>query len=131
MQTQMEIDLDILSAEQKTEELITAELARQDTLWGKLNERADASQGQLLYAGTATLDALIERRAGDPYSFTRVPDIYPDDWDGFRDYGPDVPNLVVAIAFLTQEVKRLILNGESTERLSRDAWLAQQQVATS
>jgi hypothetical protein len=100
--------------------LIKEEIERQDKMWGVANERADASDGQLMMAGIAQLDALFDRRNGIENAFEGAPEIYPVGWSGFRDYGSDVANLVVSIAFLRQEVKRLIAEGESTYRAPRN-----------
>ena len=113
--------------------LIGDEIARQDLMWGTVNERADSSKGQLLRAAMAQADAIgrVAARTGDG-SHVLPPDsraqmfeharmsYYPVDWSGFRDYGSDVANLVVAAAFLRQEIKRRIGKGESTIRKSRD-----------
>jgi hypothetical protein len=101
--------------------LIDRELERQDKMWGENNERADIAQFQLLEAAMAQLDALWGRdRQGDTRAFDETPSIYPEDWSGFRDYGSGIANLVVAVAFLTNEIRRRMRNGESTERKSRD-----------
>lgn len=113
--------MDHNEAGRKADDLIAAEVAKQDAMWGVANERADTSKGQLLHAGMAQLDALYDRQnhnEADP--FGAPPAIYPPDWSGFRDYGSDVANLVVAVAFLRQEIKRKIANGEDTTRTSRN-----------
>jgi hypothetical protein len=111
--------LDVLEAERLADELVTAELAKQNGMWGDANERADVSNGELFCAGVAQLDAVFDSRNGEPDAFDSPPEIYPKDWSGFRSYGGDIPNIVVAIAFLTQEVKRLLVNGEDYTRTSR------------
>jgi hypothetical protein len=113
--------LDILEAERLADRLIATEIAKQDELWGKLNERPDTSKGQLMRAGMAQLDALYDRHNGAEDSFdpNDAPMIYPEDWSGFRDYGSDMANLVVTKSFLPQEVKRKLLNGEDHTRLAR------------
>jgi hypothetical protein len=116
-----ELKLDVFEAERLTDELISAELAKQNQMWGRLNERADISKNQLMHAGMAQLDALFDRHYGVEDAFSEPPMIYPEDWSGFRDYGSDVANLVVAVAFLTQEIKRKILAGEDITRLTRGA----------
>lgn len=93
---------------------IDGELARQDRMWGNLNQRADISNKQLLRAGAASLDTAMV----GPFSAT--PDIYPKDWSGWRDYGSEFSNLGVAVAFLTQRMRQLVREGESTFRASRD-----------
>jgi hypothetical protein len=111
--------MDHYEAGLKADELIAKEVAGQDKMWGVANERTDSNDGQLLLAGTSQALALIDRRQGDEDAFESPPDIYPVDWSGFRDYGSDVANIVVAIAFLRQEAKRLIASGADTTRKSR------------
>jgi hypothetical protein len=108
------------SAEIDADLLIKEEIKRQDKMWGAASERSDVSDGQLMQAGIAYLDALFDRRNGIEDAFEEAPAIYPEGWSGFRDYGSDVANLVVSIAFLRQEVKRLIAAGESTYRAPRN-----------
>ncbi len=116
--------VDYIEAGQKADELIAREVAGQDKMWGVANERTDSQSGQLLKAGLSQMLALQARR-DDPEkkwadrfcSTDRLP--YPSDSGGFRDYGSDVANLVVAAAFIRQEIKRLIANGADTTRLSR------------
>jgi hypothetical protein len=74
-----------------------------------------------MHAGMAQLDALFDRQNGEPDAFDSPPAIYPETWSGFRSYGPDIPNLVVAVAFLTQEIKRKLVAGEDYTRLARSA----------
>jgi len=112
--------MDITTAGHKADNLIFAEILKQDKMWGDANERADASQGQLLRAAIAQQYALLARQMGHDNAFDNPSTIYPADWSGFRDYGSDVANLVVAVAFLRQEIKRKIAAGESTERLARN-----------
>lgn len=114
-----DLTLDVLAAERLADELITAELAKQNQMWGRSNERADASKGQLFHAAMAQQDALWARQLGEATAFDEAPSIYPEDWSGFRDYGSDIANLIVAISFLTQEVKRKLMNGEDYTRTSR------------
>ena len=121
--------MDHYEAGLKADELIAKEVAGQDKMWGVTNERTDSNDGQLLTAGVSQALALIDRRQGDEDAFESPPDIvppahwtvcdYPVEWSGFRDYGSDVANIVVAIAFLRQEAKRLIANGADTTRKSR------------
>ena len=100
--------------------LIAAEVARQDKMWGVANERTDSSSGQLLNAGVSQALALVGERSGNADAFTAPPSLYPEDWSGFRTYGSEVANIVVAIAFLRQEAKRLIASGADTTRTSRN-----------
>ncbi|WP_316207526.1 hypothetical protein [Bradyrhizobium sp. SZCCHNR3118] len=112
--------MDILEAERLADKLIADEIAKQDAMWGKLNERADTSKGQLLHAAMGQMDAVWARQQGDgDGAFAQPPSIYPTDWSGFRSYGADIPNIVVAVAFLRQEIKRKLMNDEDYERLAR------------
>lgn len=101
--------------------LIAKEIAGQDKMWGVSNERADSSHGQLLDAGVSQAFAVASVRHGVPHdeAFGPDPAFYPKDWSGFRNYGSEVSNLVVAAAFLRQEIKRLIAKGEPTVRTAR------------
>jgi len=103
--------------------LIAQEVALQDAMWGKGNERADATKGQMLKAAQAQL-SLVELTAMADYDLDTAIRIaqgafYPQDWSGFRHYGSNVSNLVVAVAYLRNEIKRRIVNGEDTLRTSR------------
>jgi hypothetical protein len=101
--------------------LIAVEIAKQDAMWGIANERTDSSKGQLLQAALAQLDATHAREiTGDIHAFESTPYTYPSDWSGFRDYGSTIANLVVTAAFIRQEIKRRLGNGESTLRKSRN-----------
>lgn len=111
--------MDVNEAANKADFLIQGEIERQDRMWGAMNERADISRGQLMRAGMAQLMALHNKTIGFPEAFGAPPPVFPSDWSGFRDYGSDVANLVVAVAFLRQEIKRKIMAGEDTTRLSR------------
>jgi hypothetical protein len=113
-------DSEIVNSGQVADDIIASEVARQDAMWGRANQRADSEKGQLLGAGLAQAQAVFARRiTGEPIT-ERPPACYPPDWSGFRDYGSDVANLAVAAAYIRQEMKRLIANGEPTNRLSRD-----------
>jgi hypothetical protein len=116
---QMENEMDVFEAERLTDELISAELAKQNQMWGRLNERTDVANGELMHAGMGQLDALFDRQNGGDDAFEDAPAIYPEGWSGFRDYGSDVANLVVGVAFLTQEIKRKLLAGEDYTRIAR------------
>lgn len=103
------------------DQMIAKEVAGQDKMWGPANERTDSANGQLLAAGVAQAAALLDRRVhGSPIDYRTPPTIYPSDWSGFRDYGSDVANLVVAVAYLRQEIKRLVANEADTTRLTRN-----------
>jgi hypothetical protein len=112
--------MDHFEAGRKADIFIAAEIGRQDRMWGVSNDRADSTKGQLFDAARAQLSGLATRRAGLYGAFDVVPPMYPDGWSGFRDYGSDVANIVVAIAYLRQEAKRLITGGADTTRTSRD-----------
>ena len=112
-------EMDVLEAERLADELVTAELAKQNAMCGRLNERAEVANGELFQAGLGQFDAIFDRRNGDEAAFDEPPMIYPEGWSGFRSYGGDIPNIVVGIAFMTQEVKRLLLKGEDYTRLAR------------
>jgi hypothetical protein len=103
------------------DELISAELAKQNDRFGDVSIRTDVASGELMWAGMAQLDAEFDRQNGEPDPFAEAPEIYPANWRGFRDYGSTVANIVVAIAFLTQEGKRLLLNGADYTRTERTA----------
>ncbi len=110
-------------------------------MWGDANDRADASKGQMLLAACAQANAVAgdmdrltllasadaeDRAAAENVSRADIFEecrehIYPSDWSGFRDYGSDVANLVVAAAYLRNEIKRRIASGESTHRAPRPA----------
>jgi hypothetical protein len=113
--------LDLNEAEKKAIDLVLSEIGLQNKMWGQANERADISQGQLFAGGFAQLEATFDRRFGWDFAFKAVPDTYPKDWSGFRSYGGDIPNIVVGVAFLVQEIKRLLMNGEDPTRLARTA----------
>ena len=101
------------------DELIAAEIARQGRMWGV--ERDDTTQGELQQAAFAQLDFLRRRQRGDHDALVVANfAYYPASWCGFRDYGSDVANLVVAVAYLRNEIARKIRAGESTERTSRN-----------
>ena len=106
---------------EEADRLVAVEVAGQDKMWGVANERTDSASGQLLAAGLAQAHALYSRRvAGTDIQMNNPPACYPTDWSGFRDYGSDVANLVVAIAFMRQEVKRLLAAKADTTRFTRD-----------
>jgi hypothetical protein len=111
--------LDVFTAEMMADELISAELAKQHQTFGPMAGRTDILNGEYQMAGMAQLDALFDRQNDEPAAFDSPPEIFPPDWSGFRDYGSDVANLVVAVAFLTQEIKRKLLAGEDYTRLAR------------
>ena len=113
--------MDVFEAERLTDELVSAELAKQNQMWGRFADRVDNMNGEFQLAGMAQLDALFDRQNGEPDAFDSPPEIFPPHWSGFRDYGSDIANLVVAVSFLTQEIKRKLMNGEDYTRLARTA----------
>lgn len=104
--------------------LIASEVSTQDKMWGDANERADSMDGQLLGAALAQAQAIYSvnayphdtRKAS--FEIARL-NYYPRDWSGFRDYGSDIANLVVAAAYIRNEIKRRLLKGESFHRSAR------------
>lgn len=112
--------MDSIAAERLALQLVTGEVGLQNGMWGDAERRKDIINGELLCAGMGQLDATFDRRNGfsDEDAFGDVPMIYPENWSGFRSYGGDIPNIVVAAAFLVQEIKRLLMNGEDPTRLA-------------
>lgn len=113
---------DLILAGQKADALIATEVAIQDRMWGDSNDRTDATHNQLLSAGRAQLDFLDLKLKGvkaDDALATIRDTVYPKSWAGFRDYGSNVANLVVAAAFIRSEIKRRIAIGEDTTRTKR------------
>lgn len=104
--------------------LIASEVNTQDKMWGDANERADSMKGQLLGAALAQAQAIHSvmayphdtRKAS--FEIARL-NYYPKDWGGFRDYGSDIANLVVAAAYIRNEIKRRLIKGESYHRAAR------------
>jgi hypothetical protein len=111
--------MDLLKAQELVDERITAEIANMNGKWGPVSDRTDITQGQFFEAAMAQGDALYDRRNGIEGSFDDEPEIYPQQWEGFRDYGSDFANLAVMAAFCQQEMLRLALSGEDTTRLDR------------
>jgi hypothetical protein len=111
---------DNLATRSHASDLIEKELDKQDQMWGTTNERTDVSKGQLLFAGYAQFIATVSKEAGVQSAFDSIPDSYPGDWSGFRDYGSTVANLVVVVSFLTNEIRRRLRAGESDYRKPRD-----------
>jgi hypothetical protein len=102
--------------------LIATEVAIQDRMWGDANDRADAQGNQLLKAAQAQSELALLKIEGCTAQFAveNAQDLYPKDWNGFRDYGSHIANLVVAAAFIRSEIKRRVLLGESTYRAPRE-----------
>lgn len=108
----------------KADHLISTEIAKQNRMWGEHNERADSTKGQLFHAALAQLDLLDLKQQfslSSEEAINTVIDLgtYPRDWSGFRDYGSDIANLVVAAAYIRQEIVRKLRNGESDYRAPR------------
>jgi hypothetical protein len=110
-----------LSAGQQADQLIATEVAIQDRMWGEANERADSTRNQLMDAAMAQL-VLLNAKLSDATAEEALDEAtiyYPEDWNGLRDYGSNVANLVVAAAFIRSEIKRRLLLGEDTTRAKR------------
>lgn len=102
---------------------IREEVERQDVMWGVANDRADATAGQMAAAAMAQIGLVLLKDNNVPEEVAlqiTKQQFYPQTWGGFRSYGSDVANLVVAAAYLRQEIKRRIVAGEDTTRSSRD-----------
>ena len=111
--------LDAIEAEKKALELVLGELGLQNGMWGDASKRSDIQNGQLFCGGFAQFEATFDRRWGFEGAFEDAPGSFPEDWSGFRSYGGDIPNIVVGITFMIQEIKRLLMNGEDPTRLAR------------
>lgn len=104
--------------------LIDSEVATQAKMWGSDNSRADCMGGELLQgAMSSQLLTLVKADPGFGGSPQEAENIaremfYPKNWSGFRDYG-DTYNLVVAAAFLENEIARRIANGDDYSRKPR------------
>lgn len=122
------MDTSNTSAGVTADNMIAAEVSVQQKMWGDPNERADGMNGQLLGACMAHINA-VAAVAAMPYLKRAVifkqskTTFYPKDWspDAFRDYGSDIANLVVAAAYLRNEIKRRLLRNEPTYRAPRTA----------
>jgi len=107
---------------ERADQLIAAEVAIQDKMWGDANERADATNNQMLGAAMAQLGLLegkLQGQSSEDAVLAAGAAFYPKSWDGFRDYGSNIANLVVAAAFIRSEIKRRLLLGEDTTRAKR------------
>jgi hypothetical protein len=111
------------AAFKKATEIVLSELGVQMRMWGTQNERADASDREMMCAAMAQLDLVALKGIGGLRSREAVKvahaDFYPKNWDGFRDYGTDVANLGVAGAYLISEIARKLIAGEDFERAPR------------
>ena len=103
------------------DKLIAKEVAIQDAMWGDANERADSTKNQLIMASMAQVALTLNKLDGQSLveALSEASALYPEDWNGFRDYGSNVANLVVASAFLRSEIKRRVLLGEDITRTKR------------
>lgn len=123
--------------------LIETEVNVQNKKWGEANERSDVSGGELLRAAIAqatavaraseeaaaiakaasassALETTIDYMAIREEIFAGIAEsIYPLAWSMFRDYGSDIANLVVAAAYIENEIKRRLAAGEDTYRTAR------------
>jgi hypothetical protein len=108
-----------------TDALIATEVSVQEKMWGTSEERHDAAGGGQLLAASASQILLVKLlEEGCPLEEAleiALDAAYPEDWDqgAFRTYGSSVANLVVAAAFLRNEIKRRVANGEDTKRSKR------------
>lgn len=108
----------------KAEELIAAEVERQADMWGSGNGRADVSNGQLHRAAIAQLISLFDKQCGIDIknAFDKEDSFwFPQEWSVLHDYGSDIANLVVAAAYITQEIRRKLRAGEDTTRTAPEA----------
>jgi hypothetical protein len=101
--------------------MIEREVTIQDKMWGDANERADATNNQLMNAAVAQLILTLSKAEGAPplTQLSAAGLFYPPDWNGLRDYGSFAANLVVAAAFIRSEIKRRVLLGEDLTRTKR------------
>lgn len=115
-----------MDARPTAEDLIKAEVARQNRMWGAVSERPaeEVAEGELAQAALAQLEETVALAGGDAEAFnpSYVPFDYPDNWDrsAFRSYGTVTANLVVAAAFLQQEIQRRLNAGDDFTRTSRN-----------
>jgi len=119
------MSLDVAASIAKADELIESEIATQTKMWGADAVRADCRGSELIHAAQAS--CLLTVLKEDP-GFTPAHEsaavklaedaFYPANWSGFRDYG-NVYNLVVAAAFLRNEIARRIAAGQSFDRKPR------------
>jgi hypothetical protein len=100
-------------------ELIAAELAGQQVMWGA--DRDDNLRGEMRDAAISQLILVSakEEGANSEEAVSEGLGSYPQNWNGFRDYGSEVANLVVAAAFLESEIDRLLRSGADTTRTKR------------
>jgi hypothetical protein len=113
-----------ITAGRRADKLIAGEVQLQDAIWGVANDRANVRGGEMLLAATAQLTLVRAKAVVRPELWPEVErqclrNIYPKDWTGFRDYGSDIANLVVAGAYIRQEIKRKLMLGEDATRSSR------------
>lgn len=101
------------------EQLIASEVAKQNIEWySPSNPRGGTNNGQLLMAAMAYMRAVdmvahntLERSREALFDTCKAV-FFPCDWTGFNDKGTDVDNLVVAAAYIQQEIKRRLMLGE-------------------
>ena len=103
----------------ETNRLIDEELVVQRKKWGDTTGRDDATNGELAHAAEAQLAGL--RTYLETGTFPNpLPAPYPAGWSNGRDYGSPIANLVVAAAFLKNEIDRRLRLGEDSTRRARD-----------
>lgn len=104
--------------------LLETEVATQMKMWGDVN-RVDGANGELMRAAMTSLDLVFLKTEGKLESHTAEKiarsDFYPENWqpNAFRDYGTRIANLVVAGAFIQNEIVRCLVNGEDWTRAPR------------
>lgn len=101
-------------------ELVGREYEGQQAMWGA--DRTDNVKGEMREAAICQI-MIVQGKATrgftDEQAVADLSDCYPEGWGGFRSYGSDVANLVVAAAFLHSEIDRLIASGADTTRTKR------------
>jgi hypothetical protein len=116
--------MDATEARQIADSLIAGESSTQVKMWGDDN-RPDAANNELVFAAmSSTMLTILQGAPGytaehEPKAVQVARDaFYPANWSGFRDYG-DTYNLVVAAAFLQNEIARRVFVGDDYSRKPR------------
>jgi hypothetical protein len=118
--------MDSNQSRQIADSLIAGESSTQVKMWGDDN-RPDAANNELVFAAmSSTMLTILQGAPG--YSTEHGPKavqvardaFYPANWSGFRDYG-ETYNLVVAAAFLRNEIARRVQLGKDYSRAPRAA----------
>lgn len=114
----------VLTARETARNLIDSEVATQQKMWGEDVVRVDCADGQLVQAAQAScLLTMLKADVGFVGTAQQAEKLaadafYPANWSGFRDYG-DTYNLVVAAAFLQNEIARRVFVGDDYSRKPR------------